>query len=413
MSKVPHVVVWSDPGEVDYLHSLLFSKDRDAVSAGLSKINALSTRGQLPTFVESTGFIVSAIYNDIPEVEPLSTRLAYSMALVKFVNALLDPSQKSQFAIPLHLLATNIKLPSFFVELRHAATHESLPSLELLRETAVKALHWLDERCWSIGNTEDEDSNGENAYSHNVKDALRKWREYQRPASSKAPKKDLKNSEDLLRDFEDMFRADADSFVNVLYTQNVLIPKNSDFRAIPSRIRLYSPIIDRLRNLGAAKSVFIYGMAELRNGGGLAKDDVSQRDYLLLVSEWVKYLMTPRDESEPWLDDPEALLEEFLDTANEYIVDILNAYISENPSCSNKIRKISNQLSQVLQSSSSSSIERPKRCQVPVLNDIESEISSFKKRLLEIQNAKREFSKSEKCQWSKVNNWSPRPIGTL
>jgi len=52
------------------------------------------------------------------------------------VNGLVDPLQVGAFARSIASIAVQLGLPSWLVELRHAATHEDLPSLELLREAA-------------------------------------------------------------------------------------------------------------------------------------------------------------------------------------------------------------------------------------------------------------------------------------
>jgi ribosomal biogenesis protein LAS1 len=45
-------------------------------------------------------------------------------------------------------VAKSVGLPATFVELRHQATHEQLPSLTRLREAARKALAWIWEYYW-------------------------------------------------------------------------------------------------------------------------------------------------------------------------------------------------------------------------------------------------------------------------
>ena len=58
------------------------------------------------------------------------------MALVRMVNGLVDPLQLGVYARPISSIATQIGLPMWLVELRHSATHEELPSLEVLRTAA-------------------------------------------------------------------------------------------------------------------------------------------------------------------------------------------------------------------------------------------------------------------------------------
>lgn len=53
--------------------------------------------------------------------------------LCSFVNGLVDPLQKSYYASSISNLAGQLGLPGFFVDLRHAATHEDLPTLAALR----------------------------------------------------------------------------------------------------------------------------------------------------------------------------------------------------------------------------------------------------------------------------------------
>ena len=48
----------------------------------------------------------------------------------------------------MHLLAKQLNLPTYFVELRHMGTHENLPSLDILRSTCSKALTWLYDNYW-------------------------------------------------------------------------------------------------------------------------------------------------------------------------------------------------------------------------------------------------------------------------
>lgn len=57
----------------------------------------------------------------------------------------------------MYALARTLGLPATYVELRHQATHEELPSLSRLRSAARRALVWIWERYWA----ELSSSNGE------------------------------------------------------------------------------------------------------------------------------------------------------------------------------------------------------------------------------------------------------------
>ncbi|KAK1494668.1 hydroxyacylglutathione hydrolase [Colletotrichum cuscutae] len=66
----------------------------------------------------------------------------------RFVTGLLDGHQDKQRKLSMYSVAKTIGLPATFVELRHQATHETLPSLAKLRSAARKALVWIWEYYW-------------------------------------------------------------------------------------------------------------------------------------------------------------------------------------------------------------------------------------------------------------------------
>lgn len=83
----------------------------------------------------------------------LSLRQSYSSAIIRLVNGLVDPLQFGAYARSIASIANQLGFPSWLVELRHAATHEELPSLELLREAAreVRSLVSYTSRDIDVG----------------------------------------------------------------------------------------------------------------------------------------------------------------------------------------------------------------------------------------------------------------------
>lgn len=80
-----------------------------------------------------------------------------TLALIRFVNSLLDPLQKRDKSLPLTVLATTAGLPRVFVEIRHWGTHESnLPGAEVLRDFGIRAMEWLWHNYW---NKEEQQTN--------------------------------------------------------------------------------------------------------------------------------------------------------------------------------------------------------------------------------------------------------------
>jgi ribosomal biogenesis protein LAS1 len=95
----------------------------------------------LPHALESLLSILVAVRqdnasSDVGLSSSLSLRQSYATALIRLVNGLVDPLQSGTYARSILSIAAQIGLPAWLVELRHAATHEGLPSLELLRDGA-------------------------------------------------------------------------------------------------------------------------------------------------------------------------------------------------------------------------------------------------------------------------------------
>ncbi|KAH9927532.1 Las1-domain-containing protein [Epithele typhae] len=114
--------------------------DRDATQRAVDRVLPL------PHALESAHALLCAILQDgtaAPSSSYLSLRMSYASAIIRLVNGLVDPLQLGAYARSIHSIAQQLGLPAWLVELRHAATHEDLPSLELLRDAAREAMAWL------------------------------------------------------------------------------------------------------------------------------------------------------------------------------------------------------------------------------------------------------------------------------
>ncbi|KAL9933283.1 hypothetical protein V8E36_008001 [Tilletia maclaganii] len=158
------------PRRTPYLHSaqtelravytLLYSSDPQDRLAGLDRISLWLNRSACPYAVENTAGLVEAQLAEQRESasrsESMASRLSLNMAIVRFVNSLVDSYQTGMFAAPVKTIAMRVGLPLWLVELRHAGTHDELPSLEALRTACDIALRWLETNFWlpSIGGAE-------------------------------------------------------------------------------------------------------------------------------------------------------------------------------------------------------------------------------------------------------------------
>ncbi|CAO3677774.1 unnamed protein product [Umbelopsis vinacea] len=117
------------------------------------KVKAWKSRGKVPQAIEMTSTFIEVQRRDQfasgpSRISQHELRLMYTMAFVRFVNGIVDPAQKRQFAVSVGALAERLQLPLWFVELRHAGTHEYLPSLQVLRNGSRQALMWLHDFYW-------------------------------------------------------------------------------------------------------------------------------------------------------------------------------------------------------------------------------------------------------------------------
>ena len=114
------------------------------------QVQAYQTRStSLPSEIVSTSLITQALLIP-PSSPPLVFRTSMTLALIRFVNSLLDPLQKRDKSLPLTVLAADAGLPSAFVEVRHWGTHENnLPSTEVLKSMGIRALEWLWRNYWN------------------------------------------------------------------------------------------------------------------------------------------------------------------------------------------------------------------------------------------------------------------------
>lgn len=93
---------------------------------------------------------------------PVPSSVVERLTASRFVTGLLDSHQDKTRKMSMYGVAKSVGLPATFVELRHQATHEQLPSLTRLRTAAKKGLEWIWEYYWKhLPEVEDFQKKGE------------------------------------------------------------------------------------------------------------------------------------------------------------------------------------------------------------------------------------------------------------
>ena len=112
-------------------------------------IEAIQLRGKAPLSVELTLLTMMA--------QKCPTTSACSLAIVRFINNLLDAQQDTVHAIPLSALCHQLNIPSFWVDIRHQITHQSMPSLSLMQSIVGQMHQYLYSEFWTLLDTPSND----------------------------------------------------------------------------------------------------------------------------------------------------------------------------------------------------------------------------------------------------------------
>lgn len=137
-------VPWTSPSEWDAVYEGLFASQ--GVHDALGTVSVWRVRGSVPAPVEATYTLL--LLRTHPLQDEHVQRLSLAMALIRFVNDMVDPEQQAARALPITQIADRLRLPRLLIDLRHEGTHDRLPALDALRVASNVALDWLRENYW-------------------------------------------------------------------------------------------------------------------------------------------------------------------------------------------------------------------------------------------------------------------------
>lgn len=149
------ITAWATWTEWQEVYKRLASPNAALRELGVRRVQTWRTRAKLPVAVDLTASLVEVMLND-SEITP-STRaprsdhelqLLYAMCMVRLVNGIVDAAQRQESVGSILDMSKKLDWPTWFVDLRHDATHRDLPSLPLLRLGAKESLWLLLERFW-------------------------------------------------------------------------------------------------------------------------------------------------------------------------------------------------------------------------------------------------------------------------
>lgn len=154
MTDYYRIVPWFNTKEWLEVYNSLYSKtsDNDFQNALKWLLIWKARCPSLPSGIESTLSLLDVYVQDmnaINKTDDQLMRLAYSSAIMRFVNHMFDSDAAKGKS--LYRIAQTRGVPDWIVDLRHDTAHSNnLPSLELLREATSTCLEWLHDNYWLL-----------------------------------------------------------------------------------------------------------------------------------------------------------------------------------------------------------------------------------------------------------------------
>ncbi|KAF3216863.1 rRNA-processing protein las1 [Orbilia oligospora] len=314
MLQPPRLTVWSSIDDLKHLKSLLYDQnaDYDGRPQALEIIRAWLSRGRLPHAIESTSHLTECLLNDTPNQSELLIRMSYSTAICRFVNGLLDPAQKSHFAVSMYSLAQELGLPASFVDVRHAATHEALPPLGVLRTTCARGLDWLWANYWEkveeVGGVVDAEAMGKEGEVvdqervSRVQGLLERWEALKKSGQGRyreaSKRKEERGEANICSELEVIFKKSAgmDILLEILVHEHLLVVDDTrSMMSIYKTTESWRPLIQELdlrveEFTSGLFNTFLEAMQEVEDTKDENKDEFaeSESEY---TYQWLEFLI--------------------------------------------------------------------------------------------------------------------------
>lgn len=151
------VVPWRNKAEFKVVYNGIYSDEIEPKKLAMEKMLTWQSRAlsKLPIAIESSMALCRACVSHLLAIEEgnfkdnyLKLVYEYSMAIIRFVNNVTELGQTKMHRMPVHTIADSFGIPSWIVEMRHNATHRTMPSLSELTAGADWILEWLRLDFW-------------------------------------------------------------------------------------------------------------------------------------------------------------------------------------------------------------------------------------------------------------------------
>jgi len=173
------ITCWHNWKEWKSLMNNIYINDRKANERALARIEAWEARdADIPSAVSCLKELLTAKLFEIDKEKASMFELQIyqknlSMSIVRFVNLITEPYQKSPMATPIRTIALEIGLPDWIVNLRHLSTHHhQIPSIEMLEQAILFLFDWIKDHYVDTYKEYSLDSSLLNNLRAQIKDAF-------------------------------------------------------------------------------------------------------------------------------------------------------------------------------------------------------------------------------------------------
>ncbi|CAD6563923.1 MAG: rRNA-processing protein las1 [Tremellales sp. Tagirdzhanova-0007] len=263
--RAPKRTAWATQSELGELYEMIFGPMADISlrRRGLARMSIYISSPSCPAFLHLLYDLITADLfphpTDSPE-EIYSSRMACALAVIRFVNGMVDPLQIGPYARPISHLAATLGIPPSLIALRHRATHEDLPPLPLLRQAVHGAIEYIHRHSFLplLATTPDPQRR---AGAGRNEDLVRRWKSAMKARVRNKVVGDENLNGRELRGLKTEFEAEElENIVDALCGVGGLVPvarkkRQSPTSTTPSSISLqiWTPL---LLNLAASRPAF-------------------------------------------------------------------------------------------------------------------------------------------------------------
>ncbi|CAH1775925.1 unnamed protein product [Owenia fusiformis] len=253
---------WFNVAEFQDVYKELFSDELSLQKHALDRIDIWRSRSnnKLSSAIDCTASVVLAKIADSTDGDDKnSVQFMYGMAVLRYVNLIVEKQQEgANWSRPMHVMAEEVGVPQWIVDLRNNVAHNNMPSIAVLRLAADFALGWLKQEYWETQLEGVDDSE----YAQRSCDLLNG---YIKQREQEANDDEIDMTETLTNIDDFVTKNDCEIFLNVFVSSYLFakfpstnMEKDSQ---LTSCLQFWKPIL-RLINKARLSSVLFYTLID-------------------------------------------------------------------------------------------------------------------------------------------------------